>query len=260
MSKSRVTGGWLSQPVISCPPGVNARIPRLLQWPGKERVQEVIAWLWGSVGDGNALEQYSWALSVLIRTLLPDGMAYGRGNPEASCLLLHVLVACQAFRRRKPQRWACPVARVLSVGGFVSFKIWTHHLLYSCVVYVRVWVLQKVGLCMVSSPRKRCMLARHLLVVHTLQVWLHVSQNTSPKKRWRTRSHCKPVQFPGALWVDIPFSPLYTAQIREEHAYYGFQGPLYLFEPCRLGLFLAYCAKGSNRSNFPWIRVPRSPR
>ena len=34
-------------------------------------------------------------------------------------------------------------------------------------------------------------------------------------------------------------------------------GPLYLFDPCRLGLFLAYCAKGSNRSNLPWIRMPR---
>ena len=28
----------------------------------------------------------------------------------------------------------------------------------------------------------------------------------------------------------------------------------------RLGLFLAYCAKGSNRPNFPWIRLPRWPR
>ena len=74
------------------------------------------------------------------------------------------------------------------------------------------------------------------------------------------RSQGKPVQFPGALGLDIPFSPLYTAQIREEHAYYGFQGPLYLFDPCRLGLFLAYCAKGSNRSNFPWILLPRWPR
>ena len=53
----------------------------------------------------------------------------------------------------------------------------------------------------------------------------------------------KPVQFPGALGLDIPSSPLYTAQIREEHAYRGSQGPLYLFAPCRLELFLACCAK-----------------
>ena len=73
---------------------------------------------------GNAVEQYTWALTVLIRTLLPEGMAYGHAKVETSCLLLHVLVACtvvelqQAFRRRKPQRWACRVARVLSVGWF----------------------------------------------------------------------------------------------------------------------------------------------
>ena len=36
MSKSRVTGGWLSLLVSSCPPGANARLPRLLQWPSKE--------------------------------------------------------------------------------------------------------------------------------------------------------------------------------------------------------------------------------
>ena len=58
------------------------------------------------------------------RTLLSEGMAYGHAKLETSCLLLHVLVACtlvelrQAFRRRKPQRWACRVARVLSVGWF----------------------------------------------------------------------------------------------------------------------------------------------
>ena len=96
MSKSRVTGGWLSHPVI----------PRLLQWSSKESIHEVIAWVWRSVRHGNAIEQYSLALSVLIRNL------------EASCLLLHVLVACTlvelhpAFRRRKPHRWACQVAKV----------------------------------------------------------------------------------------------------------------------------------------------------
>ena len=38
------------------------------------------------------------------------------------------------------------------------------------------------------------------------------------------------------------------------------KGPLHLFDTCRLVLFLAYCAKGSNRSNFPWIWLPRWPR
>ena len=44
--------------------------------------------------------------------------------------------------------------------GFVSSKIWTQLLLYFCVVDVRVWVLLKVELCMVSSPRKRFLLAK----------------------------------------------------------------------------------------------------
>ena len=73
-------------------------------------------------------------------------------------------------------------------------------------------------------------------------------------------SWVKPVQFPGALGLDIPFSPLYIAQIREEHAYCGSQSTLCLFDPYRLELFLASCAKGSNRSNFPWIWLPRWPR
>ena len=74
------------------------------------------------------------------------------------------------------------------------------------------------------------------------------------------QSRGKPVRFPGALELDIPLSSLYTAQIREEHACCGSHGPLCLFDPCRLGLFLAYCAKGSNRSNFQWFWLPRWPR
>ena len=70
----------------------------------------------------------------------------------------------------------------------------------------------------------------------------------------------KPVQFPGTLGLDIPSSSLYTAQIQEEQAYCGSQEPLCLFDPDRLGLFLAFCAKGWNRLNFLWIRMPRWPR
>ena len=69
-----------------------------------------------------------------------------------------------------------------------------------------------------------------------------------------------PVSFQERGGWTFLFSPLCTGQIREEHAKCGSQGPLYLFDPCRLGLFLASCAKGSNRSNFPWIRLPRWPR
>ena len=105
-------------------------------------------------------------------------MAYGRANLELSCPLLHVVVACalvelhQAFPRRKPQRCARRVVPGYSVWCGSS-KIWTH------LLHVRVWVLLKVELCMVSSQRKRCILARHLSVVHTLQVWLHISLNIS---------------------------------------------------------------------------------
>ena len=157
MSKSRVTGRWLSQPVISCPPGVNARIPRLLQWPSEEGMHEVVAWVWGSVRHGNAIQKYTWALSVLIRTLLPEGMACGRANLEASCLLLHVVMACtlvelhRAIQRRKPERWACRVARVLSVGWFRP----TQDLDTSLVVFLRGTFL-KVDLCMVSCQKKCC--------------------------------------------------------------------------------------------------------
>ena len=90
----------------------------------QESMQEVIVWVWGSVTHRNVVEQHTWALSVLIRTLLPEGMAYVHAKMETSCLFLHVLVACtlvelrQAFRSRKPQSWACCVARVLSVGWF----------------------------------------------------------------------------------------------------------------------------------------------
>ena len=68
----------------------------------------------------------------------------------------------------------------------------------------------------------------------------------------------KPVQFPGPAGLDILCSSLYTDQTREELVYCASQGPLYFFDYCRLGLFLANCAKGSNRSNCPWIRMLRS--
>ena len=87
-------------------------------------MQEVIVWVWGSVREVNAIEQHTWALGVFIRTLLQESMAFGHANLETSCLLMHVLVACtlvelhRAFQRRKPQRWACREAMVLSVGWF----------------------------------------------------------------------------------------------------------------------------------------------
>ena len=159
MSKSHVTSGWLSQPVTSCPPGVDARIPRLLQWSSKESMQEVIAWVWRSVTHGNAVEQYTWALSVLIWTLLPEGMAYGHAKVElVACTLVELR---QASRRRKPQRWTCRVARILSVGWFDLVRNLDTSL-------VRFWGLLKMGLCADSPGRKRCTLARHVLLAHTV--------------------------------------------------------------------------------------------
>ena len=296
---------------------------------------------------------------------ITGGMACGRANLEASCLLLHVLVACtlvelhKAFRRREPQRWACRVATVLSVGlfrliqdlhtslvvflrgtcsdlgppeGGIVYGLFskealqigkasvsgTHSPMSGCTSHFRC--LYRPGLKDANKPRYR-LLRRKLMSVRffSLAVFPTISQTLAaealaismeapmgnardaaeerrirrkgenakvraPRRRpssWRrqtrrpwesiwgcsvthealaNRSQGKPLQFPGALGLDIPFSLLYTAQTREEHAYYDFQGPLYLFDPCRLGLFLAYCAKGSNRSNFPWIRLPRWPR
>ena len=295
--RSRTSQGLLSQPVFSCPSGINARIPRLLQRPSKEGLHEVIAWVWGSVRHGNAMEQYSWAHSVLIRTLFPEGMSYGRANLEASCLLLHhVLVACtlvelhKAFRRRMPQRWACRVARVLSAGWFRLIQ----DLDTSLVVHVRVWVLHKVGLwsglhvshniygaCRLgrkdaNEPWYR-LLTRKLWRIRffplALAIFPTISQTSAaealaismeasmgnardvaeerrlrckgenamvraPRRRpssWRrrkrqpwgriwgcsaatealsNRSHVKPVQFPGALELDVLFSLLCTAQIQ----------------------------------------------
>ena len=65
------------------------------------------------------------------------------------------------------------------LGGSVSFKILTHVRLYSYMVYAVFWGHPKVGLCVDSSPKRRCTLARPLSVVLTAQVWLPVSQNTS---------------------------------------------------------------------------------
>ena len=75
------------------------------------------------VSEDSRILWNEWALSVLIRTLVPEGMAHGHANGGnvvlvAACLGgVHTLVELhRALRRRKPQRWACRVARVLSVG------------------------------------------------------------------------------------------------------------------------------------------------
>ena len=84
---------------------------------------------------------------------------------------------CFVAASRRGGRAVVPGYSVL--GGLITLKIWTHLSLYFCVVSVRVWGPKKVGLCTGSSPRKPCMLAEHLLIAHTFQVWLRVSQNIS---------------------------------------------------------------------------------
>ena len=356
MSKSRVTGGWLSQPVISCPPGVNARIPRLLQWPGKEAVHEVIVWVWGSVRHGNAMELYYWKAWL---------MGVQIGKHRACCCMswwrAHLWSCVRRFVAASPRggHAVLPGYSVLEWFGLIQdldtslvvflrgvcsglgppeggivYGLFSKEALYTGKASVsrthspglaarlteHFRCLYRLGLKDANKPPYR-LLRRKLWNVRffPLAVFPTISQTLSaealaismeapmgnardaaeerrlrrkgenamvraPRRRpsswrWRQRrpweniwgcsdvkevlsnqSRGKPVQFPGALGLDFPFSPLYTAQIREERAYYGFQGPLYLFDPCWLGLFLAYCAKGSNRSNFPWIRLPRWPR
>ena len=151
VSKSHVASGWLS------PPGcfLSSRRSRQNSRASKESMQELIVWVWGSVTHGNAVEQYTWALSVLIRTLLPEGMASGHAKMEASCLVLHVLVACTLAARRF-------VAASLRDGRAV---------LPGC------------------------------SVLGGLSIW----GCSTTEEALANRSQSKPVQFPGALGLDIPF-------------------------------------------------------
>ena len=364
MSKPHVTSSWLSPPVTL---SFRRWCQNSTATPVVEQREHARGHCVGmGICHGNAVEQYTWALSVLIRTLLPEGMACGHAKVETSCLLLHVLVACtlvelrQAFRRRMPQRWTCRVARVLSVGWFDLIR----NLDTSLVVFLRgicsglgsseggivYGLFSKEGLYIgkASVNRTHCpglaaRLTEHIRCLYrsdlkdankpqyrllrrrlrgarffplsvfptvsrtlaaealamSMEAPLGNAKDAAEERRlrrkgdnakvgalrrrpssWRRRrvrpwesilgcsavkevlsnqSRGKPVQFPGALGLDIPLSSLYTAQIREEHAHCGSHGPLYLFDPCRLGLLLANCAKGSNRSNFPWI-LPRWPR
>ena len=237
---------------------------------------------------------------------------------------------------------ACRVARGTQCGGgFVSFKICTHLLLYSCVVHVRVWVFQKVGLCMVSSQRKSvanwqaicqsCTLSMSGCTSHRtisgamyrpglkdankpryrllrrklwsvrffpLAVFPTISQTLATEalgisveapmgnardavEERRDSAQRRECQGPGRLdegpwsWrrqTRRPWESIWgcsvtqealanRSQIREEHAYCDFQGPLYLFDPCRLGLFLAYwCKRFEQIESSRGIRLPRWPK
>ena len=87
--------------------------------------------------------------------------------------------------------------------GFVSSKVWTQLLLYFCVVDVRVWVLLKVELCMVSSPRKRYFLAK-----------ASVSRTHSPSLAARLTEHIRCLYHPGLKDANKPRDRLLRRRLR----------------------------------------------
>ena len=93
-------------------------------------------------------------------------------------------------------------------GEFVSFKF--GHI-FCCILAWYMFGFWSSGEwdCMVSSQRQRCMLARHLLVVHTLQVWLHVSQNISGVCIVLvSKMQTNPVSTSQAQVMECPFLPI----------------------------------------------------
>ena len=81
------------------------------------------------------------------------------------------------------------------------------------------------------------------------------------KKILQTKIWGKPVKFPCALGLDIPFFPSFCCPNSSPTCIFG--GPKDQ-SVCLIlagwGCSVAYCAKGSNRSNFPWIWLPKWPR
>eukprot|EP00972_Heterocapsa_arctica_P009647 1421575-Heterocapsa_arctica.AAC.1 len=58
-------------------------------------------------------------------------------------------------------------------------------------------------------------------------------------------------EFPGVLGLKVPFSLLYKLQIQDAFAISGAFGPLWIFEPARVGLLLSYLA-----GRKPLLRLP----
>ena len=108
-------------------------------------MHEVIVWVWGSVTHGNAVEQYTWALSVLIRTLLPKkhGLrACEDGNVVlvAACLGgVHWWSCVRRFVAASLRDGRAVLPEYSVLGGLIALEIWTHLSLCFCVVSVRVW-------------------------------------------------------------------------------------------------------------------------
>ena len=99
-------------------------------------------------GDLSVMGMQSWTLSVLFGPCHLKACSY-------MSLWRARLWSCIKRSSAASLRGGHAVLQGCSVlGGFDSFKIWTHLLLNSCVVHAMVWSLLKVELCVVSSPRK----------------------------------------------------------------------------------------------------------
>ena len=102
-----------------------------------------------------ARQKYTWALSVLFRTLLPEGMAYGRAKfgsivPTAACRGgVHIGGVASGVSTPQASEVGMPCCQGAQCGVVLSHPRSGH----TCVVHVRVWVLLKVELCVVSSQK-----------------------------------------------------------------------------------------------------------
>ena len=90
--------------------------------------------------------------------------------------------------------------------------------------------------------------------------WESIWGCSATQEALANRSQSKPVQFPGALGLGKPFSPLCAGQIQEEHAYYAFKGTLYLLDPCRLGAFPGVLYKRFEQIELPVNPATKVPR
>ena len=178
--RTSLVHGCLSRST-SCPPGVDARIPRLLRWSSKKRACKRSLRGYGDLSRMGVQWNNTRVLSVFLlgpcyQKAWPMGMRRWKRR-ACCCMSWWSCVRRFVAASRRGGRAVLPGYSVL--GCLISLGIWTHFSLYFGVVFVRVWGLLKVELSTDSSPRKRCTLARHLLIEDTVQVWLHVSQNIS---------------------------------------------------------------------------------
>ena len=250
-------------------------------------------------------------------------MGFGDGNVVLGAACLGGVYWWQAFRRRKPQRWACRIARVLSVGWFdhirtldtflfvllrgicsglgpseggIVYGLFSKEALFFGKASVNRTHCdsQNISKCLYrpslkdgSKPRYRLLRRRlwgvrffpsaffpaisQTLAAEALAIgsdgqcegcgggtsttpqgergptsgppstavqletargapWESIWGCSAVKEALSNQFQSKPVQFPGALGLDIPFSSLCTAHIREEYAYCGSQGPIFLFD------------------------------